>query len=431
MLMNEAFLHYLWKFLKFEDATSQDGLVTTAGQSLQILKPGTPNNLAGPDFFNAHLRIDNQLWAGNVEIHLKSTHWYQHNHERDEAYHNVILHVVWEDDCDVFDKAGNAVPTLELRTRVSDALLQSYKNLLQREKVSFINCERDLAQIPDEVMESWLERIFFERLERKVLEIETQLEELQGDWEALLFRRLARSFGTLINAEAFEELAKAIPFHMVRKLSAQPGMLEPLLLGIAGLLPKDVLEPQIKKWQNDFQFAKSKFDLPETLHHRVQFFKLRPPNFPTLRLSQLATLYEQSPQLFNQIVPIQERSSFQKLFSIQSSSYWETHYTIGKSHSRKVKKLSSDFIDILLINTLIPVKFAFARSRGQEIEEEILKLMMQIPMEKNKLVTAFEQLHSFKKDALHSQALIQLKTNYCDPNKCLHCGIGNFLLRPG
>ncbi|MCC4214013.1 DUF2851 family protein [Leeuwenhoekiella parthenopeia] len=429
--MNEAFLHYLWKFLKFEDATSEYGLFTTTGQTIQILKPGMRNQLAGPDFFNAQLRLDGQLWAGNVEIHLKSSDWYLHNHEQDEAYANVILHVVWEDDCAVFDKANQPIPTLALSGRVPQKLLYSYKNLLKRDQKRFINCETDFGEIPASVFEPWLERVYFERLERKVLGVEAQLDELQGDWEAVLFVRLARSFGTLVNAEAFEELARGIPFTVVRKLSTAPGLLEPVLLGLAGLLPEETQEAAVRKWKQDFEFARTKFNLSPGLNHQMQFFKLRPPNFPTLRLSQLAAIYEQSPNLFEVCVQTSEREVFQKILGVKASAYWETHYTFGKPHAARAKKLTAGFTDILLINTLIPVKFAYARSRGLEIEEDLLSLLTQIPLEQNSLVAGFETLRKFDKDALHSQALIQLKQQYCDPNKCLHCGLGNFLLSAG
>ncbi|PHS02728.1 MAG: hypothetical protein COA80_00160 [Leeuwenhoekiella sp.] len=427
--MSEAFLHYLWKFLKFEEATSESGLLTTTGQNVQILKPGMHNQLSGPDFFNAQLRIDGQLWAGNVEVHLKSSDWYLHNHEQDEAYANVILHVVWEDDCDVFDKTNQPIPTLALNGRVLKSLMYVYQNLMNRGQTRFVNCETDFGEIPVSVFEPWLERVYLERLERKVLEVESQLDELQGDWEAVLFVRLARSFGTLVNAEAFEELAKTIPFSKIRKLAASPGLLEPVLLGVAGLLPEETQEAVVRKWKQDFKFAKTKFNLSPGLNHQMQFFKLRPPNFPTLRLSQLAALYEQSPNLFEVCMQTSEREAFQKLFAVRASSYWETHYTFGKSHAKKVKSLTGGFIDILLINTLIPVKFAYARHRGAEIEEELLNLLTQIPLEQNSLVAGFEALRKLESDALHSQALIQLKQNYCDPNRCLHCGIGNFLLR--
>ncbi len=428
--MTEAFLHHVWKFLKFEDATSESGLLTTTGQNVQILKPGIHNQLSGPDFFNAQLRIDDQLWAGNVEIHLKSSDWYVHNHEKDEAYANVILHVVWEEDCEVFDKANQSIPTIELKDRVTASMLAAYENLLERKQANFINCETDFGQIPEAVLEPWLERIYIERLERKVLEVENQLVDLNGDWESVLFTRLARSFGTQINAEAFEELANRIPFSVIRKLSGIPGRLESTLLGLSGLLPDEPIESQPMVWKQDFSFVKAKFEIPQNLNHRMQFYKLRPPNFPTIRISQLANLYEQLTALFEKCMQFNNRQEFQKLFDVKASEYWDSHFTFGKTHTAKSKRLSSGFIDILLINAIIPVKFAYARHRGIDVEEAVLNLLTQIPAEKNSLVAGFVKLRSFNQDALHSQSLIQLKKNYCDRNKCLSCQVGNFLLRP-
>ena len=428
--MTEAFLHHLWKFLKFEEATSAVGLFTTSGESLQILKPGVHNQLAGPDFFNAQIRINGQLWAGNVEIHLKSSDWYVHNHETDASYANVILHIVWEDDCEIFDKSNQPIPTLELKNRVNPLILSTYENLLGRKQSRFVNCEIDFGLIPEAVLEPWLERIYIERLERKVSEVEMQLDILNGDWEAVLFLSLARSFGTQINAASFEELAKSISFTVIRKLSGSPGLLEAVLLGVAGLLPIETIETLPLKWKQDFEFAKAKFNIPEGINHQMQFFKLRPPNFPTIRISQLANLYEQSTTLFEMCMQISERTDFHKLFDIKASSYWESHYTFGKVHSPKAKKLTAGFIDILLINAIIPVKFAYARYRGLDVEDVVLNLLTQIPAEQNTLISGFEKLRKFRSDALHSQSLLQLKKNYCDLNKCLNCQIGNFLLRP-
>ena len=426
--MKEAFLHYLWQFRKFEGATSSGLLLSDEQRSIQVIHPGGYNALAGPDFFNAQIRIGEQLWAGNVEVHLKSSDWYLHRHERDQAYSNVILHVVWEDDCEVFDAANLLIPTLVLSDKVSPQMLQSYKALLEAKSYRFINCESDFAEVDAALFEHWIERLYFDRLERKVSLVLGKLELVTGDWEAVLFLTLARNFGTVINADAFAELAQIIPFSIVRKLGQQPGQLEAALLGQAQMLADDPIEQQPKLWKKDYLYVKHKFELSEGIRYPMQFFKLRPPNFPGIRISQLAQLYEQHQDLFSKCIAAQTRSELQKLLKVSTSTYWETHYTFGKPHKPRIKKLSDAFIDVLIINSIIPLKFAYAQAKGLDVQEQLLDLMRSIPLEKNSIVSTFEKLKTFERDALHSQALLQLKREYCDLNQCLKCEIGNYLI---
>ena len=296
--MKEDFLHYLWKFKKFDFI----GATTTQGQELQVLKPGMHNHLAGPDFFNAQVRIDGQLWAGNVEVHLKSSDWYAHHHERDTAYENVILHVVWEHDVDVYDRTNRALPTLELRHFVKKDILSNYFRLFSRSQKKFINCERDITEVPIPVMDTWMERLFFERLERKVGEIDLLLQESANDWEAVLFKMLARNFGTKINAGSFMEMARLIPFSTIRKCRGNNGQLEAMFLGACDLLPPETQDVHVQGLKKEYEFLKVKFGVSQKISQPVQFFKLRPQNFPTIRLSQLAKLYEQEDSLFSRLI---------------------------------------------------------------------------------------------------------------------------------
>jgi len=426
--MKEAFLHHLWKYRKFEGAASTSMLKTACGKELQIVNTGSHNELSGPDFFNAQVRIDGQLWAGNVEIHIKSSDWYLHNHEQDAAYDNVILHVVWEDDCAVFDKAEMPIPSLILQDKVAEELLFNYKHLLETKSYHFINCESRIPETPNFLFENWMERLFFERLERKVLQVEQLLNTKNGDWEAVLFTMLARNFGTVINADAFEDVASVIDFKTIRKLSSQKGQLEGVFLGLAGLLPEEADDLQIRNWKTEYKYNQHKYRLASGINQKIQFFKLRPPNFPTIRLSQLAQLYEKNTSLFSLVLAAKTRDALQNLFSAETSTYWETHYNFAKTHKKRTKKTTPAFIDILIINTLVPIKFAYAKTKGQSVEEDLVNLMLTLPQEVNSITTGFIKLRSIKKDALHSQALIQLKKTYCDQNRCLHCQIGNYLL---
>ncbi|HEA30040.1 MAG TPA: DUF2851 family protein [Leeuwenhoekiella sp.] len=422
--MKEDFLHYLWKHKKFDIGH----LKTTAGAVIALVSTGMHNQLAGPDFFNARLRINGQLWAGNVELHVNASQWYAHGHEQDPAYDNVILHVVWEEDIAVYGANNAALPTLELKRYVSSDLLNGYQKLFYQAGNAFINCEQDFASAPAAIVQDWLERLYLERLERKVLEIEKLLQESRNDWETVLFNMLARNFGTKINGAAFADIARTIPFKTVRKASQMEEGLEALLLGHAHLLPEETTDAHVDRWKKDCKFLKKKFDLPENRGAPVQFFRLRPPNFPTLRLSQLAALYTAKSQLFSQLMQVREPEVFYELLSVKASAYWDTRYNFGKTHKAKPKQLSSTFINLLLINTIIPLKFAYSRSKTTDNSEEIFDLVAAIPPEKNQIVARFFKLRALPKNALTTQALLQLKNKYCDPNACLKCRIGNFLI---
>lgn len=422
--MKEDFLQYLWNHKKFEHGALQ----TTSGAIVELVSTGMQNQLAGPDFFNARLRINGQLWAGNVELHVKASQWYAHGHEEDRAYDNVILHVVWEEDIAVYGAQNMPLPTLELRDYVSVALLESYKKLFYRTGNAFINCEQDFDAAPDMLVQDWLERLYLERLERKVLEIEDLLRKSQNDWEAVLFNMLARNFGTKINGAAFAGLAGSIPFKTVRKAAQIEGGLEALLLGHAQLLPEENTEEQVTRWKEEYAFLQNKFQLGENRSEPVQFFKLRPPNFPTLRLSQLANLYCGNDTFFTRLMQARDLKTFYELLTVKASAYWDTHYNFDKTHKKRSKTLSRPFMDLLLINTVIPLKFAYLRSKTTENPEDILELIAAIPPEKNQIVDRFFKLKNLPQNALTTQALLQLKIHYCDPNACLKCRVGNFLI---
>ncbi|WP_031427559.1 DUF2851 family protein [Flavimarina sp. Hel_I_48] len=422
--MKEDFLQYLWKYKKFEAAR----LKTTEGKDVAIVSVGMHNQLAGPDFFNARIRIDGQLWAGNIELHVKASQWYGHGHEKDRKYDNVILHVVWEDDIAVYGVGNAVLPTLLLKSYVTEDLLSSYKKLFDRTGKRFINCEQDFHAVPDPLMQNWLERLYFERLERKVKEVDGLLKTSKNDWEAALFFLLMRSFGTKINGAAFAALAGSIPFKIIRKSTSVENALEPLLLGQAGLLMEQSNDIQVLEWKKEYAYLKHKYELPQNHGEPVQFFKLRPPNFPTIRLSQVAALYSEKKALFSKLMQAEHLDEYYELLSVKASPYWDMHYTFGKTHKARPKSLSRSFINILLINTIIPLKFAYLRSKTTAEPEKILELIAAIPTEKNSIVDSFFKLRKLPENALTSQALLELKNNYCDPNACLKCQVGNYLI---
>lgn len=421
--MQEDFLHYIWKHKKFQI----DNLKTTSGESILLTSVGQHNFNSGPDFFNAKLKIGEQLWAGNVEIHIKSSDWFLHNHEQDKAYDNVILHVVWEDDTEVFRKNNTVIPTLILKDVVDESLLSNYKKLFAKGD-KWINCENDFAATDDFVLQNWLERLYFERLERKSDTIETLLEASKNDWEAVFFKMLTKNFGLKVNGDSFFSLANAQDFSIIRKTQSKPQILEALLFGQAGLLEQDIEDVYYLGLAKEYKFLKQKFNLTKANVLPIQFFRLRPPNFPTIRLSQLASLYNKHQNLFSKIIEINKLEDFYELFKVSTSEFWKTHYTFQKASKASTKIVSKSFIDLLLINTILPIKFSYAKQKGLEIDSEILKIASVLASEKNNIVTAFNGLRKVSKSSLDSQSLIQLKTEYCDKNKCLRCAIGNALV---
>uniref|UniRef100_UPI004049F1D1 DUF2851 family protein n=1 Tax=Gelidibacter sp. TaxID=2018083 RepID=UPI004049F1D1 len=421
--MQEEFLHYVWQHKKI--ATSE--LSTTHKEVLTVLSVGLPNSNSGPDFFNAQVRIGNQLWAGNVEIHIKSSDWFVHHHETDTAYDNVILHVVYEHDTEIFRKDNTVIPTLELKKYISAELLGQYQKLISN-KNKWINCENDIASVSEFTIENWLERLYIERLERKSESVETLLKTSKNDWEAVLFKMLAKNFGLKVNGEAFLSLANSIDFSIIRKSQSKPELLEALFFGQAGWLEDEVQEPYYLNLVKDYTFLKQKFSLSNMSVVSPQFFRLRPPNFPTIRLSQLAMLYHQHQNLFSKIIEADTIDTLYKLFDVNTSDFWKTHFTFSKSSKSSTKKLTQPFIDLIIINTILPIKFAYAKHQGKFNHESILEIACQISNEQNSIIEKFNSIKPMATTSMQSQALIQLKTNYCDKNKCLQCSIGNALV---
>lgn len=421
--MQEDFLHYIWQHKKINGIH----LKTTQHESLEILSVGQHNINSGPDFFNSHLKIGDQLWAGNVEIHVKSSDWFVHNHETDKAYDNVILHVVWEHDTEIFRKNNTIIPTLELKQVIDKDLLNNYNKLFAT-KNKWINCEADFADVDNFVLDNWLERIYFERLERKSRTIEELLEVSKNNWEAVLFKMLTKNFGLKVNGDAFFSLSNSIDYSIIRKLQTNNLALESLLIGQTSMLDADIQESYFLELQKEYLFLKQKFKLSNSHVIPIQFFRLRPQNFPTIRLSQLASLYNKNQNLFSKIIETNSIKEIYKLFSVSTSEFWKTHYTFQKTSKLSQNKITKSFIDLLLINTIIPIKFCYAKHKNEDINESIINLLQEISSEKNNIVSAFNDLKPISKSALHSQALIQLKTEYCDKNKCLQCAVGNALI---
>lgn len=421
--MREDFLHYIWKHNKIQNSD----LKTTCNKDIIIKDRGQHNFNSGPDFFSAQLSIDGLLWAGNVEIHVKSSDWFVHNHEADKAYDNVILHVVWHYDTDIYRSDESKIPTLELKQFVDSSMLDNYHKLMNQKK-AWINCESDFPEVEEFLIKNWIERLYIQRLERKAIEIKELLIATKNDWEVVLFKMLLRNFGLKVNKISFQSLANAIDFSVVRKVWKDNQDLEALLFGISGLLNEEHQDAYYLDLKEKYRYHKSKFNLDNNLVVQPQFFRLRPPNFPTIRLSQFANLYSKQHSLFSEIINMNDILQFYKLFNIGTSEYWQTHYTFSKTSKASKKILSKTFIDLLLINTIVPLKFTFQREQGQYNEDEIFNLIREIKPESNSIVDKFLSYRQFENSALISQGLLELKQNYCNKNYCLQCAIGSSLI---
>lgn len=421
--MKEDFLHYVWKFQKFDRCEFH----TTNNEKFHIRNKGSHNLNSGPDFFNSQIELEGQVWAGNVEIHIKSSDWYAHGHETDPAYDNVILHVVWEHDAEIFRNDGSKIPTFVVKEHIPKNTLEQYQKLFSKEK-KWINCETDFETVEDFIIENWLERIYFERLQKKESQLLKELEDSQNHWESLLFRMLCKNFGLKVNGDSFFSIAKSVDFSVVKKCSKERQDLEALLMGQAGLLEGHNEDWYFKTLKVQYGYLKHKFGLRNENVIVPKFFRLRPPNFPTLRLAQFAMLYFELDNLFSKVIAIQDIKDFYELFNICGSDYWDTHYNFGVSSLERKKRISKSFVDLLIINTIIPLKFCYAMQQGSDISEEILNLASRISSEENTIVKKFNSLRHISKNAYQSQALLQLKAEYCDNNKCLQCAIGNLII---
>ena len=423
--MKEDFLHYLWKFKKFNFLN----VLTTQGEKLEILQSGLHNtDFSGPDFFNAKIKIGAQTWAGNIEIHLKSSDWYAHNHQNDKSYDSVILHVVWEHDVEVFRNDKTEIATLQLKEYCNLQILKNYQKLLHSTQ-KWINCEKDFAIFNNFQLNNWLEKLYIERLEAKSVVIFERLKATDNDWEAVLFQLLCKNFGLNKNGAAFLELAQSIPFSIIRKLE-NTLQLEALLMGQGNLLIEDKEDVYYQQLQKEYNFLQYKYSLTPICQNSIQFFRLRPSNFPTIRLSQLIQLYKENQHLFSQVKEVKTLEEYYNLFKINTSTYWETHYSFGKESKKVTKNTTKSFINLLVINTLLPLQFAYQKYIGKDNIDHLLTVLKELKAEDNSVIKKFNDLRkNTANNALDSQALLQLKSFYCDNNKCLQCELGASLLQ--
>lgn len=422
--MKEDFLHYIWK----HKLLNLNQLETTQKEKVQLINSGEHNHNAGPDFFNSQIIIEDLHWAGNVEIHVKSSDWYVHGHEKDINYDSIILHVVWEHDIEIYTKDNLVVPTLELKKHLDKNILNNYQKLFSKSQ-KWINCQNVISSVDPFIIDNWLERLYVERLEQKSELTQKMLDTSQNDWEAVLIKLLFKNFGLKVNGDAFLNLINSIDFSIIRKEKQSLVNIEALLLGQAGLLSDDIQDAYYKTLQMEYNYLLKKHNLQVNMKSQFQFFRLRPNNFPTVRIAQLAALLNQHQNLFSKIIITTKLKDYYKLFDISISEFWKIHYSFTSTSRKTYKKLSKKFIDLLLINTIVPLKFIYLKYINELNEEELISTIKLIKPEKNAVIDGFKKLNVPCNNALNSQALLQLKNEYCEKNKCIQCAIGNQLLR--
>ena len=422
--MNEAFLQHIWKHRLF---TSQD-LRTITGEPVLIINPGRHNTDAGPDFFNARLKIGEQEWAGNVEIHVKSSLWNVHKHNVDAAYNNIILHVVYEHDKEIKTPVQGVIPTMELKGLIDTALLDKYQNL--EASMQPIACANKLSGIEGITIDLWLERLLVERLEKKSDRIHTFIAGFTNNIEEGFYVQLARNFGFSVNADPFELLAKSLPLVVLAKHKQSLFQIEALLFGQAGMLEDEIQDDYFLKLKSEYNFLKTKYSLKPIEKHLWKFFRLRPANFPTIRISQFAGLIYKSNKLLSQIIDDPTFEHIYNLFDIEAADYWKNHYTFGKPSVESVKHLGKSAIENIIINTITPFLFTYGRERANEILcDKALLLLEKVSAERNTIINQWQALKMPVNNAANTQSLIHLYNEYCRPKKCLSCNIGIKLLR--
>ena len=421
--MKEEFLHYIWQYKLFSSVK----LKTTRNEELFVLNQGAYNTNSGPDFLNAQLKIDSQTWVGNAEIHLKSSDWYLHKHEEDENYDAVILHVVWEHDTDVFMKNNKPIPTLELKNIVDKKLLNNYQSLFSKHQ-RWIACENQISEVDSFLFNNWLERLYFERLEVKSIFINKLLQDSNNDYESVLFKLLAKNFGLKVNGEVFLSLAQSFNFSTFKKIQQNELHLSALLFGQAGFLKEESEEVYQLELKNEYNYLQHKYNL-HGIDNGFQFFRMRPNNFPTIRIAQLVSLFSKHQNLFSKLIQLEKLQDFYTFFSVEVNDFWKTHYSFNTTSKKSPKKLTKPFVDLLLINTIIPLKFVYLKNRGEVSENDFLNLIQQIKPEKNSITSKFLDLEIDTNNALETQALLELKNNYCAKKLCLQCAIGKVILK--
>lgn len=420
-LLTEELFQHIWQLRLF----TQTGLTTLDGLPLQILYPGMHNSHAGPDFTAAKIRIDQTLWAGNVELHLKTSDWYRHRHQRNKQYSNVILHVVYEND--VTELTTGGIPCIELQQYVPKMLFERFARL--RESAAFVPCGNNARNVPYIIWENWKERLLIERLDRKAGRLESWLAFNRYNWEVVCYWAIAEGTGLPVNREAFLQLAQSLPYNLLLKHQHSLFHLEALLFGQAGMLEEPFADEYPQQLQQEYNYMRHKYKLEALPVYQFKWLRMRPASFPAVRIASLAALLHKGRQLFSRILETEDLKGFEQLMTVQPSSYWQKHYRFDMP-SDNVHTAGQQAVHNILINTVAPLLYVYGKEKMKyDYQVRAVDLINKLPAEANRIIEGWDDLGIRAKSAQDSQALLQLKNNYCDQKRCLQCAVGVSLLK--
>ncbi len=422
--MTEDFLHFVWKYGFFD----REGILADTGEEIRVFNLGEHNMDAGPDFLNTRIQIGNTTWAGNVEIHLKSSDWQSHKHHRDKAYDNVILHVVYENNQPVYRSNGEAIPTVELR--FNPGLYDNYCLLLSQK--SHLPCREKIGKVDSLIIDLWISSLVIERMQQKTSHIAGLLEQYRNNWDEVFYICLARSFGFGLNAVPFEMLARSVPLSSLMRHRNNLRQLEALLLGQAGFLEEGRLyDDYFTELREEYLHLKNKYYLKPIEKHLWKFLRLRPINFPTVRIAQFASVLQQS-GLFSHMLECTSVDDLKRFFSVKTSAYWDTHYNFETGSVRLVKRLGKEAFHTLVINTVIPFMFQYGRMTTREdLKDKALGWLQNIPAENNRYTKKWTSIVNSPDNAFYSQGILQLLKEYCSKKRCLACAVGSHIITRG
>lgn len=425
--MNESFLHYIWQFQYFD----KTDLRSSTGEEIVIFDPGFRNSHSGPDFFNAKVRIDSIEWAGSVEIHIHASGWREHKHQEDAAYENVVLHVVWEENEKIIRKDGTLLPTLELKKRVPPSFVLQYKRIIHSR--TRIPCANAFPSVPGIIRISMLDKALMARLEKKATVVLDALKKNNGDWEETCYQMLCRNFGFKVNTDPFLQLAQSLPYRLLMKHGDRLEQIEALIFGQAGFLQETIADEYYRLLKREYALLAKKYHLERLQMRKAQwrFLRLRPANFPTIRLAQLASVLYHKKNLFSAIISTTSWKEMIPLFSVKPSAYWLYHYRFFKKQKKEIPSLGKMSIENIVINSIVPMLVAYGKAKDdQRFTDRAVQLLQDTPSEKNNILESWEALGLVSRTAFDSQAMIELHNSFCLRRRCLECNIGFALLQP-
>ncbi len=422
--MKEDFLHYIWRFQKFQTSNMK----TSSGEDIHIISIGQYNTHAGPDFLDARIKIGDTLWAGHVEIHINSSDWMLHGHQSDKDYDNVILHVVFDDDQKIFRSSGSQIAAFSLKNRIFPKMEAQYLKLLNNKY--WIPCQHQFHKICQIKKNIWYDRLLIERLEEKIQTINSTLKMNNDDWEKTFFQTLAVNFGLKVNKLPFDLLAKSIDLNIIAKHRDNEFQIAALLFGQSGLLDSDFDDEYPNNLKKEYAFLKQKYQLTPIKKESWKFLRLRPQNFPTIRIAQFSKLLFQESHLFSRMLSAKSIFEIENIFKIELPIYWNNHFIFDKSSIQRIKLLGKSTIHLIVINTIVPFLFLYGKSKGiSEYQDKAIHLLETLKGESNSIIDNWTKLGENPKSAYDTQALLQLKNAYCNHKKCLNCSIGNAILQ--